>query len=99
MRSQRENRLHQRGRRGGDAVKSGLPIVLAVPLLGCSVSDPDVARRCGLDEIQLNAAFDEVARLSPSQSRTIGRCTFTRGVGQQRVVVVITKSGRLGAPQ
>ena len=70
----------------------------AFGLSGCAVGDGDVAKRCGLDEAQLDAAFAEVRDLAPTESRNVGRCTFTRGVGQKQVMVVITKNGQLGAP-
>ena len=80
-------------------MKPALLVVFALGVCGCAVSDDELAKRCGLDEAQVDAAFAEVKELAPSQSRTVGRCTFTRGVGQQRVMVVVTKSGQLGAPQ
>jgi hypothetical protein len=55
------------------------------------MSNAKVAQRCGVDEQQLNAGFEAVDNLAPHQSRTVGRCTLTRSVGQERVLVVITK--------
>ena len=80
-------------------MKPALLVILALAVWACAVSDSDLAKRCGLDETQLDAAFGEVEKLAPGQNRTVGRCTFTRGVGQERVMVVVTKSGSLGAPQ
>ena len=79
-------------------MKMAILVGSAFGLGGCAVSDGELAKRCGLDEAQLDAAFAEVQDLAPTESRTVGRCTFTRGTGQERVMVVVTKSGQLGAP-
>ena len=73
-------------------------LVASLGLWGCAVSDDELAKRCALDKIQLDAAFAEVQGLAPTESRSVGRCTFTRGTGEQRVMVIVTKSGQLVAP-
>jgi hypothetical protein len=61
-------------------------------LSACIVADADVAKSCGLDERQLDAAFAQTADLTPGQKLQAGKCTFTRGTGEDRILVVLTKT-------
>jgi hypothetical protein len=65
-------------------------MAMTLPLCGCSVGDHEIAKRCGVTERQVQAAFAEVQALAPYQSQKIGRCTFTRSDGQRHRLVLIT---------
>jgi hypothetical protein len=71
-------------------VRAALFIAITLLLCGCVVSDREIAKRCDVDESQLQAAFAEVLASAPHSSRKVGRCTLTRSEGQQRVLVAIT---------
>jgi uncharacterized membrane protein len=58
------------------------------------MANRDVAARCGLGEQELNAAFENVSEMAPGASTKAGSCTLTRTAGKERVLVVITNSGR-----
>jgi len=67
-------------------------VALTAALCGCSVGNRDIAKRCDVDERQAQAAFDEVYKLNPYQSRDVGRCTFMRGDGRRNALVLITNN-------
>jgi len=71
-------------------VRIAVSLALALPVCGCAIGDHEIAKRCEVDERQLQAAFADVLELAPNGSRKVGRCTLTRSAGKQRVLVTIT---------
>jgi hypothetical protein len=62
-----------------------------ISLCGCEIQPDQIAKQCGVDQAQLDAAFDAVGDMAVGQSRKVGECTVKRVAGSKRVVVLIAK--------